>query len=187
VTDAEREGWAYTRKMNKWGRTDGASWRSPGFSQAGDHPVVCVSWADATAYIEWLRKREGRPYRLPSESEWEYSCRAGSVGPFHDDLEKICWYRWNSDYRTHSVCKKSRNALGFYDMHGHVWEWCSDWYGEYPEGFVLDPIGPDNGFYRVFRGGSWINPPVGCRSAHRSYADPSRRNSFTGFRLALDA
>ncbi|MFC1848834.1 SUMF1/EgtB/PvdO family nonheme iron enzyme [candidate division CSSED10-310 bacterium] len=184
VTDAEREGWAYTYRNKEWGRTEGASWRSPGFEQSGDHPVVCVSWYDAQAYIEWLSTKEGRGYRLPTESEWEYSCRAGSLGPYHGDLEQVCWHHYNSDDRTHEVCSKASNTWGLYDMHGNVWEWCSDWYDKYPEGFVVDPIGPEKGLQRVIRGGSWHSLPVDCRSADRSIVPPSYRHAYFSFRLA---
>ncbi|MFC1853104.1 SUMF1/EgtB/PvdO family nonheme iron enzyme, partial [candidate division CSSED10-310 bacterium] len=186
VTEAEREGWAYTYRNREWGRTEGASWRLPGFDQSGDHPVVCVSWHDAVAYIEWLNTKEGRVYRLPTESEWEYSCRAGSIGPYHGELEQVCWHRYNSDDRSHVVCGKASNAWGLYDMHGNVWEWSSDWDGPYPEGFVVDPIGPDDGQHRVNRGGSWYYHPAHCRSAGRLSDHPSSRHAYYGFRLARD-
>ncbi|MFC1849660.1 SUMF1/EgtB/PvdO family nonheme iron enzyme [candidate division CSSED10-310 bacterium] len=186
-TDAEKEGWAYTKNGKKIGRTEGANWRTPGFDQSPNQPVVCVSWNDAVAYCEWLSTHEKRPYRLPTESEWEYSCRAGTETPFSGDLEQICWSGDNSDDRTHEVCQKQSNAWGFYDMHGNVWEWCLDWYGEYPPGFSIDPNGPDTGNYRIHRGGSWFYLPVRCRSAYRSYFYPSGRASIRGFRIVAES
>ena len=111
-------------------------------------------------------------YRLPTEAEWEYACRASTptVFSFGDEIDRIgeyAWYSDNSQNRTHPGGKKKPNAWGLYDMHGNVWEWCQDWYGDYPSNSVADPKGPDKGKYRVLRGGSWLNYAGDLRSANR--------------------
>lgn len=169
ITEAEREGWAYTRIDKGWDRTDGASWRSPGFDQSEEHPVVCVSWHDAQAYIEWLRHTENKHYRLPTESEWEYACRAGSTTPFYDEISESAWFGFDGRIRTHAVGMKKANAWDLHDMHGNIWEFCSDWYGPYPKAFVIDPSGPPSGEYRVIRGGCWYSIALNCRSALRYF------------------
>jgi formylglycine-generating enzyme required for sulfatase activity len=161
------------------------------------YPVKCVSWEDAMAYIERLNsiheeKSFGRRYRLPTESEWEYSCRAGSTSAYcfgaeESRLGDYAWYGSNSGSKTHPVGLKRPNAWGLHDMHGNVWEWCSDWYGDYPGVTVTDPVGPKDGSYRVNRGGGWYLDAAFCRSSYRSWNDPSFRFSFLGFRLALSS
>ena len=139
-------------------------------------PVEQVSWDDAVAFCQKLTdldrslKKIGldQAYRLPTEAEWEYAARAGSTGARYtvdglgpaDSLNEIAWWVDNSDSKTHAVRGKKPNAWGLYDMLGNVWEWCSDWYGDYPSGDVTDPKGPSSGSYRVFRGGSW---DYGCQ------------------------
>jgi eukaryotic-like serine/threonine-protein kinase len=134
-------------------------------------------------------------YRLPTEAEWEYACRAGSTTRFcfGDDeakLEEYAWYVKNSDSKTHPVGQKKPNAWGLYDMHGNVWEWCQDWYGKYPAGPLTDPEGgPEPGFWkklvygRVLRGGSWYGYAGFTRSAFRNHF-PDFRNYLIGFRVA---
>ena len=130
----------------------------------GDNlPVEQVSWDDAVLYCQKLTEREraaGRitaqqAYRLPTEAEWEYAARAGMTGARHRELDAIAWWIGNSSNKTHAVKQKAANAWGLHDMIGNVWEWCSDWYGEYPTGRVTDPSGPGSGSFRVFRGGTW--------------------------------
>jgi formylglycine-generating enzyme required for sulfatase activity len=156
-----------------------------------------VSWTDAMEFCKKLSERPdertaGRMYRLPTEAEWEYACRAGSKTPysfgFGDDktnLSNFAWFTSNSGGETHAVGQKRPNAWGLHDMHGNVWEWCSDWYGAYAAGTVTDPTGPAGGSSRVVRGGGWINAAGNCRSADRHGSDPSDRNDYLGFRLAL--
>ena len=142
------------------------------------NPVEQVSWDDAVEFCRKLsaspeEKSAGRVYRLPTEAEWEYCCRAGtfteySFGYEVADLDEYAWYVKNSLYRTHPVGQKRPNAWGLHDMHGNVSEWCSDWYGEYLSGSVSDPNGPQSGSSRVCRGGSWLGSVKGCRSASRS-------------------
>jgi formylglycine-generating enzyme required for sulfatase activity len=164
---------------------------------SSEFPVERVSWEDAVAFCQKLsalpeEKAAGRVYRLPTEAEWEYACRAGSdtaycFGNDEELLSDYAWYDDNSDGRPHPVGEKKANAWGLYDMHGNVWEWCSDWYDEYPEGAVSDPSGPTEGSGRVFRGGSWLSGAAYCRSAYRFRFDPSYRYYYYGFRVALSS
>ncbi len=159
-----------------------------------NHPVK-VSWKSAVYFCKKLsdlpeEKKAGRVYRLPTEAEWEYACRAGSktaysFGESSKSLGEYAWFRGNSNDQTHPVGEKKANAWGLCDMHGNVWEWCSDWYGDYPKGAVSDPKGPDEGSYRVSRGGSWYFSASLCRSAFRLGYDPSQRPDDDGFRVAL--
>jgi formylglycine-generating enzyme required for sulfatase activity len=168
-----------------------------------NRPVETVSWADATNYCATLTQREraaGRiatngVYRLPTEAEWEYACRARtstrfSYGddPDYTNLTNYAWYLDNSGGTPHPVGEKLPNPWGLYDMLGNVWEWCQDWYGDYPGGIAIDPQGPVTGSYRVICGGDWHDYPGGCRSARRlnSHFDPdSGRNGDIGFRVLL--
>jgi formylglycine-generating enzyme required for sulfatase activity len=169
-------------------------WKQPGFDQFDDYPVVFVSWDDAVAFCAWLSKKEGKTYRLPTEAEWEYSCRAGKVGTqycFGDDdadLEKYAWYGKNSGARTHPVGKLKPNDWGLYDMHGNAWEWCQDYYDPnyYKTSRKKDPPG-GTGRGRVLRGGAWdCWATVDCRSAFRDHSPgPGFRKLNTGFRIVL--
>jgi formylglycine-generating enzyme required for sulfatase activity len=157
-------------------------------------PVENVSWDDAVEFCKKLsdlpeEKKAGRVYRLPTEAEWEYACRSGSksaysFGESSKSLGDYAWFDENSNGQTHPVGQKKPNAWGLYDMLGNVWEWCSDWYGEYPKGAVSDPTGPIKGSDRVLRGGGWYDGAAYCRPADRVGLVPSLRYSF-GFRLAL--
>jgi formylglycine-generating enzyme required for sulfatase activity/serine/threonine protein kinase len=180
VTQAE-----YQRVMGK----------NPGKFGGNDRrPVEMVSWEDAQEFCRRLSKQEGTAYRLPTEAEWEYACRAGSVGRwcFGDDeslLEQYAWYSKNSNSSTQPVGQKKPNGWGLYDMHGNVWEWCADYwdanyYKQFSDKVAADPRGPSGGSYRVFRGGSWRNGASDCRSAYRLWIDPGLRRDFLGFRLA---
>ena len=187
-TEAETGGGAYVW-TGKWEKKEGTYWDNPGFEQTDNNPVTCVSWKDAQAFIKWLNRKEGKDYRLPTEAEWEYAARAGSrtrfcYGNNKDGLAEYAWYRDNSGKRTHSVGEKKPNSWGLYDMHGNVYEWCQDWYGEYSPGSVTDPTGPSSGSRRVLRGGGWSNSARHCRSALRSWFAPGISSSGLGFRLA---
>ena len=150
----------------------------------GDCPVERVSWNDVQDFIGRLNARSGgRPYRLPTEAEWEYAARAGTTGDRYGDLDEIAWYGSNSGGTPHRVGEKAANAWGLHDMLGNVWEWVQDWYGRYPGGSVTDPTGPESGSYRVERAGSWNNYAWICRSAHRYRASPGNRSHNLGFRL----
>ena len=153
-------------------------------------PVEEVSWEDVQGFIEELNLREGvRRYRLPTEAEWEYAARAGtqtaySFGNAANRLGLYGWYNDNSGDRTQPVGGKRPNAWGLYDMHGNVWEWVGDRYGEYPSGRVTDPRGPSSGAYRVDRGGGWDGSARDCRAADRNWLAPGDRIYGLGFRLA---
>jgi formylglycine-generating enzyme required for sulfatase activity len=137
-------------------------------------------------------------FALPTEAQWEYACRAGtqtrfSFGDDPDDkaVGDYAWCEGNAPKKgeayAHAVGTKKPNAWGLYDMHGNVWEWCSDWCGEYAEGDAVDPTCPAEGDYRVLRGGSWLGRPGGVRSAGRYYGGAAgARSSVLGCRLALD-
>ena len=119
------------------------------------------------------------------EAQWEYACRAGTTGAYAGDLDAMGWYGEEDTCSTHPVGQKKPNGWGLYAMHGNVWEWCSDWYGPYVESPASDPIGPNSGSDRVFRGGSWFNDAEFCRSADRFYNVPGNRNNNLGFRIVL--
>jgi len=168
-----------------------------GKSDSSMYPVEQVSWEDAVEFCKKLselpeEKKAGCVYRLPTEAEWEYACRAGSkaaysFGANSKTLGDYAWFGENSGSQTHPVGEKKANAWGLYDMHGNVWEWCSDWYGKYPKGSVSDPSGPSEGSDRVSRGGCWGLRAASCRSANRSWLAPSIRNYGYGFRVALSS
>jgi formylglycine-generating enzyme required for sulfatase activity len=160
-----------------------------------DYPVENVSWDAAVEFCKRLselpeEKAAGRVYRLPTEAEWEYACRAGSKTAyfFGDDPKSIgnyAWFEGNNNDRTRPVSKKKPNDWGLYDMYGNVWEWCSDWYGDYPKGPVTDPAGLNEGTLRVLRGGSWKDTEVIARTARRGRIAPLHADNYLGFRVAL--
>ena len=193
---------------------------NPSRFKGDNNPVEQVSWEDAALFCRELSARPeeqaaGRVYRLPTEAEWEYACRAGTTTAysFGSEVTQLAGYAWFGDnsgkmrinsqeiWRTdqdnygkrlldngcqhHVVGSKRANAWGLYDMHGNVWEWCQDWYGDYPSGSTTDPTGAASGSPRVFRGGSWRSGAEVCRSAYRHGDSPSRRSSGRGFRVAL--
>ena len=155
-----------------------------------DSPAVCVNWEDAQAFCRKL----GNSARLPTEAEWEYACRAGTTTAycFGDDAARLGDYAWycenahdiGNEY-AHKVGQKRANAWGLHDMHGNVWEWCQDWYGDYPSENVTNPTGPSSGSSRATRGSTTRYNPKFCRSARRSCETPARRVVNHGFRLAL--
>ena len=171
---------------------------NPSNFKGGNLPVETVSWEDCQKFIQVInRRKSGLELRLPSEAEWEYACRAGTVTPFSfGDNITTGQVNYNGEYpynnaekgekRGKTVAVKSLpcNAWGLYEMHGNVWEWCSDWYGEYPAGAVVDPVGPETGTPRVLRGGSWLFYARVCRSAYRCGYEPGDRDNGFGFRLA---
>jgi formylglycine-generating enzyme required for sulfatase activity len=167
------------------------------FKDGDDFPVDTVSWLDAKKFVENLNempeeKKAGRKYRLTTEAEWEYACRASVMVEdkykryhFGDTLtSKQANFNENLK-RTCKVGSYPANAFGLHDMHGNVWEWCEDWYGEYPNKEETDPTGPKDGSSRVLRGGSWFNLARNCRSAYRFHNPPSLRGERQGFRVAL--
>jgi formylglycine-generating enzyme required for sulfatase activity len=166
---------------------------NPSNFKGRSNPVEMVSWNDVQAFISLLNKREGHSrYRLPTEAEWEYSARAGTTGAysFGDDADSLGGYAWyddNSGNKTHPVGQKAPNPWGLYDMHGNVWEWVQDWYGDryYSSSPGSDPKGPSSGSNRVKRGGCWGHYARSCRSAYRDDSAPDVRYINLGFRLAL--
>ena len=171
-----------------------------------NNPVEQVSWFDAIKFANALSIKEGLPkcyrdngevsggsniyackgYRLPTEAEWEYAARGGTKGARYGKLDDIAWYGKNSGKKTHPVGKKTPNAFGLFDMLGNVWEWCHDWYDDYPNGPQADPTGPRAGRGRVLRGGSF-SFAVYVRAALRHFLVPSFVDDRFGFRLARSA
>ena len=179
---------------------------NPSKFKGADLPVETVSWDDVTSFCAKLTERErragrlpeGYAYQLPTEAHWEYACRAGTKTAFSfgDSLSSLqANFDGNYPYggapkgtyleKTVAVGTYPANAWGFHDMHGNVWEWCRDWYGNYPSGSVSDPIGPASGSNRADRGGSWLNGGHFLRSAERHDDTPGYRFSDLGFRAGL--
>jgi formylglycine-generating enzyme required for sulfatase activity len=181
------------------------------FGGNDDNPVEMVSWNEAVEFCNALSRKEGleecytlesgttwrcnfnkKGYRLPTEAEWEYACRANAptntdyyTGNGENALAKAGWYYYNSNSTTNPVGQKEANKFGLYDMHGNVWEWCWDWYAAAYAGDNLDdPPGPNSGSYRVFRGGGWNYGAIYCRSAYRYTFTPDYRDDGIGFRIA---
>jgi formylglycine-generating enzyme required for sulfatase activity len=163
-----------------------------------NRPVEKVRYYEALDYCAAITRREaeagrlssGYAYRLPTEAEWEFACRAGSTNlfSFGDDAsvaDKFAWTLENSEAETHPVGLKQPNPWGLYDIHGNVWEWTLDWFAEYPTGDLKDPGGPAQGIYKVFRGGSWNHAVEFARSRNRFMMPPTNGIYFVGFRLAL--
>lgn len=154
----------------------------------GNCPVENVSWDDAQRFIAKLNaKNDGFVYSLPTEAQWEYAARAGTTGKWAGDLGSMAWYSDNSGGRTQPVGTKQPNAFGLYDMHGNVWEWCEDWYGNYPRTPETDPKGPAKGKWRILRGGSWKDGKDDQRSAYRGGLSPSTKYKDMGFRVVAKA
>jgi formylglycine-generating enzyme required for sulfatase activity len=185
------------------GRITRCIWRRPGFAQDDRHPVTCVNFVDAQAYVHWLSQRTGRSYRLPSESEWEYAARAGATTAFSfgDAITPDqAQYDWSESYRgsptrpaphgTARVGSFPANAFGLYDMHGNVWEWVGDCgrenYDGAPTNGARVTTGDLNCEYHTVRSGSWTEDPQGIRSANRIILDDMVRDNEGGFRVARD-
>jgi formylglycine-generating enzyme required for sulfatase activity len=162
-------------------------------------PVDSVSWNDCQEFVKKLREKDKKLYRLPSEAEWEYSCRAGTKTPFHfGETISTDQANYNGEAIPYGDGKKGKfrgkttpvgsfpaNAFGLFDMHGNVWQWCQDRYGDYPQKDVVDPQGPENGKECVLRGGYWFSFPQNCRSAYRSGGPPGYRNNNLGLRVCF--
>jgi formylglycine-generating enzyme required for sulfatase activity len=174
--------------------------KNPSTFKAPESPADGISWDEAGEFCKMLSQKARKTVRLPTEAEWEYACRAGTktAYSFGNDAGKLGDYAWfdrNSDKKTHAVGQKKPNPWGLYDMHGNVWEWCSDWYADSylpagqagAKGKTVDPHGPDSGKERVQRGGAWTHNPKGCRSANRDRNDPTRRAQDMGFRVVVGA
>jgi len=208
-TDAEKENNSEIWNGEEWENKEGVNWRhgvsgNERASEEENHPVLHVSWNDAVAYCKWMSNKTGKSFRLPTEAEWEYACRAGTTTPFNTGENLTTAqanyngnYPYNNNqkgkYRENTVPVDSfePNAWGLYNMHGNVWEWCRDWYeGKYYEeckenATVENPAGPETGSYRVLRGGGWRSNAWYCRSADRSSGAPGHRSDYVGFRLVF--
>ncbi len=183
---------------------------NPSYFKGAQNPVECVSWNDCQEFVSRLSSLTGRTFRLPTEAEWEYAARGGNKSGHYKysgigNIDDVAWYwknsgdrylqgtdsDWNWDKinnnngRTHAVGTKSPNELGIYDMSGNVYEWCSDWYGDYSAGTQTNPQGPSSGSDRVLRGGSWYGRAWCCRVSFRIYNDPNDSSDLDGLRLVL--
>lgn len=171
----------YEVTQDQWAAVMGTS---PSNFKGGNLPVEKVSWDDVQEFLRVLNKKTGGAWRLPTEAEWEYACRAGATGEYSGTLYDMGWYDSNSGSATHPVGQKRPNGWGLYDMHGNVYEWCQDWYGAYTRDEQTDPAGASRGSNRVNRGGSWTYGTANCRSASRGRLAPGYRFDALGFRLA---
>lgn len=187
------------------------TWKNPGFEQTDQHPVVNVSWTDAKAFCRWLSEKEKKPYRMATEAEWEYACRAGTktayahgddpeglatIGNGADATARAMYPEWSIGIKgkdghifTAPVGQFKPNAFGLYDMHGNVWEWCEDWYvpNSYSREKQVDPTGPATGKAKVQRGGGWSSDAKRLRSAARIGRNlVAYRGCYQGFRVVLE-
>jgi formylglycine-generating enzyme required for sulfatase activity len=210
-TTAEKNGkgaFGYDKETGKLEPKTRFSWRNPGWKVTDDHPVVNLSWDDCKAFCEWLSKKEGKKYRLPTEAEWEYACRAGTRTRYHggDDPETLVdvgnvvdasakklfaqWQAIEADDGfafTAPVGSFAPNDLGLFDMHGNAMEWCEDWLWYYNPDECTDPHGPPFGCLRVQRGGSWADFPYQCTSSRRTGLPPDAYCVGSGFRVVMPA
>ena len=210
-TEAEKGNncWAWSDTDAQWAERSGTSWRAPGFEQTASHPVVCVSWNDAQAYVRWLSEETGEDYRLASESEWEYAARADTTESRYwgDDSAQACVYanvgdksgkrvhpEWNwtihdcddGAVETSPVGRYEANGFGLHDMLGNVWEWVQDCYVDGYDGAPSDGSAREDGdcAQRVLRGGSWDDAPRYVRSENRFGNTAGYRSTYVGIRLA---
>jgi sulfatase modifying factor 1 len=208
----DKGGWGYDPKTGICsGRFPQFSWRDAGFPQTDEHPVLNVSWYDATAFCLWLSKKEGRTYRLPTEAEWEYACRAGTrTRYFHGndpaelpkfarlmnaltdkkyaDVQSQVHFLKPGESLTARVGSFNPNPWGLYDMLGNVWEWTGDWYGEdyYAHSPEKDPPGAEDANVKVRRGGAWNTYPLYSRCSYRNWNSRTTRCINLGFRVVRE-
>ncbi|MFM8475465.1 MAG: formylglycine-generating enzyme family protein, partial [Planctomycetaceae bacterium] len=192
-TEAERSGqggWLSSRSSS-YGRQDPAFiWSAPGYAVQDDMPVTMVSWEDAVAFCEWLSHRELRTFRLPTEAEWEYCCRAGTTGVHPFPPEEVDLFVWShrtagDNFIPRPVGTRQPNRWGLYDMIGNVREWCADWYSEtaYTADITDLPAGPPTGEFRVIRGGCFMDLKAFLRASHRGFLGPKVVVGNQGFRV----
>lgn len=161
---------------------------NPSHFRGDDLPVEEVKGTDVDEFLRRLNGNDpGKNYRLPTEAEWEYACRAGSTSPHYGLLDEVAWFQRNSGNTTHPVGTKQPNAWGLYDMLGNVWELTADWKDSYPIRDVTDPQGPKTGYYKVARGGSWFDMANAVNATFRASPSPSDHSKNSGFRVARDA
>ncbi len=164
------------------------------FNGRDNYPIENISAEDVKEFLIRLNSLTGKKYRLPTEGEWEFAARGGKkknkyVYSGSRDIDKVAFYRRNSEFETHPVAQKTPNKLGLYDMSGNVWEWCSDWYSDpyyANDGSNENPKGPSKGNVWVMRGGSWSTDPTQCRVSARATGVPDLRLGNIGFRLVRD-
>lgn len=214
LTDAERDGTGCNSLNPTTGqvqRLSETTWRNPGFAQSDNHPVVCVSWKDASSYCAWMSAKHSRVFRLPTEAEWEYACRSGSRSMFHTgataaslqgsaNIRDRAFHQvfptaesaadWDDGFAfTAPVGSHAPNAFGLHDMHGNAGEWCSDWFDPeyYQSSEKINPAGPMlPRSWHVVRGGSWYNSAPGCRSSGRHDGIETAASTTNGFRVVLE-
>jgi formylglycine-generating enzyme required for sulfatase activity len=190
TTEVTQEQWETVMGTNPW--------KGQKYAREGaDYPAIYVTWNDAMEYCRKLSLKDGRNYRLPTEAEWEYACRAGSTTmySFGDDARRLGEHSWHDKTAysvgkkyAHRVSLKKANAWGLYDIHGNVSEWCLDWFdrGYYEKSPSIDPQGPASGSSRVLRGGSWGIEAMRCRSSCRLAAIPGHGSDLSGFRVVSE-
>jgi formylglycine-generating enzyme required for sulfatase activity len=210
VAEKQGWGWVYDKELKHWERREGVSWRNPGSKMSDDYPVTMICYADAEAFCNWLSKREGRKYELPSEAQWEYAARGGKEGkrfPWGDDYpdgrmlnmadrrSPVPWADRTIDDRSEGpapVGSYAPNGFGLYDMAGNLWHWCSDYfvpraYQNRGSSGITDPQGPKSGSKRTVRGGNWAFGAGEARNAFRFGLEANLCTDLTGFRVVSAA
>lgn len=193
-TDAEKGAGCFSFTGDTWTLDAKKNWQDPGYQQEDDFPVVCVSWNDAAAFVEWLSDKSGKRHRLLTEAEWEYVARSGgkedkwSGTGDRTGLNSVAWFGDNSRKRVNDVGLKKPNLLGIFDMSGNVWEWVSDWYADNYYNFSQsdNPGGPEEGLMKVMRGGSWFDEAEKATTTYRFRGNPTFASTNIGFRCARD-
>jgi formylglycine-generating enzyme required for sulfatase activity len=181
-------GFWMAKKETTQGQWESLTGENPSYFNGVDLPGETVSWEDVQGWLAGMNQRNTLPsgwkWDLPTEAQWEYACRAGTETAYAGTLDTMAWCGYNSGSATNAVGTKKPNAWGLYDMHGNVWEWCADFYGDYGGGAATDPTGPGSGSGRVVRGGSWGSGAADCRSAGRNRYAPGYHYYALGFRPA---
>ena len=190
-TTAEKHGCSWLCPCpDQMGGSRKLNWKNPGFEQTENHPAVTISYYDAKAFCKWLSEKTGQNFRLPTEAEWEYACRASTTGKYAGNVKEMAWFDATSKEHTHPVARKKPNAWGLYDMHGNVWEWCEDiyhWhYRNAPDdgsANTISDVSADIASRRVLRGGAWCRPETSCTSTYRYAGHRTFCECGTGFRI----
>lgn len=187
VTVADFQIGKYEVTQKQWKDVMG---KNPSYYSGKNNPVERVTYEEIQEFITKLNAKKGTNYRLPTEAEWEYAARGGNQAQAtkyagSNDVDEVAWYNANSNDRTHTVGKKKANELGIYDMTGNVWEFCSDYYGNYSGAAQVNPTGPATGNDHVIRGGDFSGDKEGCRLTNRSkHPERMTGDAKVGFRLA---